>query len=552
MKTVKILAAAAAALLSLTASAKTGASAISIVPYPQSIDVQKGAFKIKGPAVNCDPAMDEHSRDAVAKFAVQLTKVTGRTCTYAAPIGITKAIKNGTSKGFLFYVDPALAEEEYSININKKAVLVAASSRPGFLYAIQTLKQMLPEAIYGSSAAAEIKWTLPCVSIKDKPRFSYRGTHLDCSRHFFSVDEVKKYLDIMAVYKQNRFHWHLTDDQGWRLEIKQYPELTQVGAYRDGTMIAKDWDSNDGIRYGGYYTQDQIREVIAYAHELGITVIPEIDLPGHMLAALTAYPQLGCTGGPYKVWSRWGVSDDVLCVGKEETMTFLENVLAEVAELFPSEYIHIGGDECPKERWKECETCQAKIKELGLKDDEHGTAEQHLQNYVTQRMQAFLATKGKRIIGWDEVLEGKLGEGTTIMAWRGVKHGLKAIEQGFDVIMTPNSHCYIDYYQSKDKDNEPLAIGGYLPWKKIYRFDPCEGVPAGKQSHILGPQCNLWTEYIATNEHLEYMLLPRIIAMSEVQWCDLDNKDIDRFETSLNGHQYKILDIMGYNYRKDR
>lgn len=551
MRTTHFVGTIAAMLLSLTVSAKTsGVSAISVVPYPQSVELQKGAFKIKGTAINCDPAMDELSRDAVAMFAVQLSKVTGRTCSYAAPVGITKTIANGSSKGFLFYVDSSLAEEEYTINVSKKAVLVAASGRPGFLYAIQTLKQMLPEAIYGNTPE-DIKWTLPCVSIKDKPRFSYRGTHLDCSRHFFSVEEVKKYLDIMAVYKQNRFHWHLTDDQGWRIELKQYPELTQIGAYRDGTMVGKDWESNDGIRYGGYYTQDQIREVIAYAYKLGITVIPEIDLPGHMLGVLAAYPQYGCTGGPYKVWSRWGISDDVLCVGKEETMKFLENVLAEVAELFPSEYIHIGGDECPKVQWKTCGVCQAKIKELGLKDDEHGTAEQHLQNYVTQRMQAFLATKGKKIIGWDEVLEGKLGEGATIMAWRGVKHGLKAIDLGFDVIMTPNSHCYIDHYQSKDKDNEPLAIGGYLPWQKVYSFDPCEGVPADKQSHILGPQCNLWTEYIATNEYLEYMLLPRMIALSEVQWCDLDKKDIDRFETSLKGHQYKILDILGYNYRRD-
>lgn len=552
MKKAHFLATIAAALVSLTMSAKSEVTAISVVPYPQSVEIQKGAFKIKGTAINCDPAMDELSRDAVAKFAVQLSKVTGRTCSYAAPVGITKTIAGGTSKGFLFYVDPSLADEEYTVNVSKKAVLVAASSRPGFLYAIQTLKQMLPTEIYGNAPATDVKWTLPCVAIKDKPRFSYRGTHLDCSRHFFSVEEVKKYLDIMATYKQNRFHWHLTDDQGWRIEIKRYPELTQIGAYRDGTMIAKDWDSNDGIRYGGYYTQEQIKDVIAYAYQLGITVIPEVDLPGHMLGVLAAYPQYGCTGGPYKVWSRWGISDDVLCVGKEETMQFLENVLAEVADLFPSEYIHIGGDECPKTQWKNCETCQAKIKELGLRDDEHGSAEQHLQNYVTQRVQAFLATKGKKIIGWDEVLEGKLGEGATIMSWRGVKPGLKAIDQGFDVIMSPNSHCYIDHYQSADKENEPLAIGGNLPWQKVYSFDPCEGVPADKQSHILGAQCNLWTEYIATNEYLEYMLLPRMIALSEVQWCDLDKKDIDRFETSLKSHQYKVLDIMGYNYRKDR
>ena len=553
MKTIHILASIAAALLlSASLSAKTDVTTISVVPYPQSVEIQKGAYKIKAAPINCDPAMDSGSREAVNKFANQLSKVTGRTCTFAAPMGITKNVTNGKAKGFLFYVDPKLAEEAYTIDVTKKAVIVAASGRPGFLYAIQTLKQMLPAEIYGKNAAADAKWELPCVSIKDQPRFAYRGTHLDCSRHFWSVDEVKKYLDIMAVYKQNRFHWHLTDDQGWRLELKQYPELTQVGAYRDGTMVAKDWESNDGVRYGGYYTQEQVKNIIAYADNLGITIIPEIDLPGHMLAALAAYPDLGCTGGPYKVWHRWGISDDVLCVGKEKTLKFLENVLAEVAELFPSEYIHIGGDECPKTQWKTSPECQAKIEELGLKDDENGTAEQHLQNYVTKRMQDFLATKGKKIIGWDEVLEGQLAPGATIMAWRGVDHGLKGIGQGFNVIFTPNSYCYIDYYQSKDKENEPLAIGGYLPWQKVYSFDPLEGVPSDMASHVLGAQCNLWTEYIGTNEHLEYMLLPRMIALSEVQWCQPDVKNIERFEPELKSHQYKILDIMGYNYRKDK
>lgn len=521
-----------------------------IIPCPQSIEMQKGTFKVKNAVVNCDAALDLQSQDVARKFANQLSLVIGKVSSFTVPVGIAKAAEAGTIKGFVFVRNSSLSSGEYVIEVMDKAVKISTSDFYGTLYAIQTLKQMLPRAIYGHKQMPDESWSLPCVTIKDKPRFGYRGMHLDCARHFFSIDEVKRYLDVMAVYKLNRLHWHLTDDQGWRVEIKAYPNLTQKGAYRNGTCIGKDFSSNDGIRYGGYYTQNQIREVIAYAESLGITIVPEIDLPGHMVAALAAYPELGCTGGPYEVWTRWGISDSVLCPGKPEVFTFLEGVLGEIADLFPGEYVHIGGDECPKTEWKKCPDCQALIAQLGLKDDDNATAEQYLQNYVMERMMKFLSTKGKKAIGWDEILEGTLAEGTTVMSWRGASGGIKAAGMGYDVIMTPNSHFYLDYYQSDDKDAEPLAIGGFLPIEKCYSFDPFEGIEPAMQKHILGVQANLWTEYIATPEYLEYMLLPRMCALSEVQWCAPEVRDFDRFKTSLIDYHFPILDSLGYTYSK--
>ena len=549
MKAIHILSTIALLVMPIFAQAKKEVE-INIIPCPQSVEVQKGSYNIKKAIINCDPALDKQSQDVTRKFANQLTLVVGKVCSFTVPVGIAESAAADAIRGFVFLRDKSLASGEYTIEVGEKAVKVKSSDFYGTLYAIQTLKQLLPAAIYGREQKPDEDWTLPCVTIKDKPRFGYRGMHLDCSRHFFGVDEVKRYLDVMAVYKLNRLHWHLTDDQGWRVEIKGYPELTQISAYRQGTCIGKDFDSNDGIRYGGYYTQDQIREIVDYATALGITIVPEIDLPGHMVAALAAYPELGCTGGPYEVWTRWGISDDVLCPGKPETFAFLEGVLGEIAELFPGEYVHIGGDECPKTQWEESPECQALIAELGLKDDQNATAEQYLQNYVMERMMNFLATKGKKAIGWDEILEGKLAEGTTVMSWRGAAGGIKAAGMGYDVIMTPNSHFYLDYYQSKDQDAEPLAIGGYLPIEKCYSFDPFEGIEAPMQKHILGVQANLWTEYIATPEHLEYMLLPRMLALSEVQWCAPEIRNFDRFKDALIGHHFTILDTMGYTYSK--
>lgn len=548
MKKVINIIAIALLFASCSMKAKESETTINVIPYPQSVEVGKGTFKGAGANFNCDQAIDAKSQEIIKEFADKITFVSGRICSYATPVGLAKDCAK--VKGFIFLKDANLAEEEYSIDITKANCIVRASSYNGFLYAIQTLKQLTSVNIFGNEPNPAEKFLFPCVKIQDKPRFGYRGMHLDCSRHFFSVEEVKKYLDIMALYKLNRFHWHLTDDQGWRVEIKKYPRLTEIGAFRNGTVIKKDWGSNDGVRYGGYYTQEQMKDIVAYAGKLGIVVIPEIDLPGHMMGALAGYPELGCTGGPYEVWTRWGISEQVLCPGKEAMFSFLEDVFTELMDIFPSEYIHIGGDECPKTEWEKCPACQARIKQLGIKADGHHSAEQFLQSYVTARVQKFLNDHGRRIIGWDEVLEGELAEGATVMSWRGTEGGIKASAMGFDVIMTPNTYCYFDYYQSEDQDKEPFGIGGFLPWDKVYSYEPLEGLNDSQQKHILGVQANLWTEYVATPEHLEYMLLPRMNALSEVQWCVPENKDIERFKAAMEAESFKIFDILGYNYRK--
>ena len=528
--------------------AKESETVINVIPYPQSVEITKGQFKGAGANFNCDQAIDAKSQKVIKELADKISFISGRLCSFATPLGLAKDYSK--AKGFVFLKDSALADEEYSIDIAKSSCIVRASSYNGFLYAVQTLKQLTSVSIFANEPDPSQKFLFPCVKIQDKPRFGYRGMHLDCARHFFSVEEVKKYIDIMATYKLNRLHWHLTDDQGWRVEIKKYPRLTQIGAFRNGTVIKKDWGSNDGVRYGGYYTQEQLKDVVAYAASKGITIIPEIDLPGHMMGALAAYPELGCTGGPYEVWTTWGVSAQVLCPGKEAMFTFLEDVFTELMAIFPSEYIHIGGDECPKTEWEKCPACQARIKELGIKADAQHTAEQYLQSYVTARMQKFLNEHGRKIIGWDEILEGELAKGATVMSWRGTDGGIKASAMGFDVIMTPNNYCYLDYYQSQDMDKEPLGIGGDLPLEKVYSYEPLDGLDADQQKHILGVQANLWTEFIATPEHLEYMLLPRMTAISEVQWCKPEDKNFDRYKASLQAESFRIFDILGYNYRK--
>ena len=516
---------------------------ISVVPYPNSVQVTCGQFDAKGASFNCDTTLDQRSKNLVAAFAQQLSLTTG------AESSVTEG---STMSGFNFIFASDVPAEGYRLSIKKNGVKVEASNLNGFNYAIQTIKQMLPVEIFGKEEAAEQNWALQCCQIEDAPRFGYRGMHLDESRHFFGMDAVKRYLDIMEVHKLNTLHWHLTDDQGWRIEIKKYPKLTEIGSIRKKTVIGHIYKSTeyDHTPYGEgmWYSQDQIREIVEYAASKGITIIPEIDLPGHMLAALAAYPELGCTGGPYSVWGDWGISDDVLCVGKEKTMQFLEDVLSEICDLFPAEYIHVGGDECPKVRWEKCPRCQAKIRELGLKANEEYQPEHFLQAYVISRMEKFIHSKGKRIIGWDEILEGEVAPNATIMSWRGVAGGLAAVRMGHDAIMTPNTFYYLDYYQSLDRDNEPLAIGGYLPIEKCYSYEPFTAdMTDEEKAHILGVQANLWTEYIATESHLHYMLLPRMAALSEVQWCKPENKSWERFHNSADEF-CAIYDIMGYNH----
>lgn len=528
------------------------AGAINIIPAPLSVMEDKGSFKLKGNSISCDSSIGQNAKDAVAAFSAQLTLCAGNIYPVSQPSGLAQTVKEGKAKGIVFCVDPTLKDEAYHIRISKDAAIIEASSENGFLYAIQSLKQMLPVAIWGSKAAEDQKWELPCCEIKDKPRFAYRGMHLDCSRHFFSTDEIKKVLDQMAILKLNRFHWHLTDDQGWRAEIKKYPRLIEVGAYRSGTMVGYYTGPSDNIRYGGYYTQEEMREIVAYAQKLGITVVPEVDLPGHMVAALASYPELGCFGGPYEVWTMWGVSPDVLCPGKEQTFTFLCDVLDELCEIFPGEYFHIGGDECPKDNWAKCPDCQAKIQELGLVADEHASAETRLQNYVTSRIQAHLKTKGKKIIGWDEILEGELEEGATVMSWRGLSGGIEASNRNFDVIMTPTDYCYFDYCQdpAKQESDEPLcAFWGDLTLEKVYSFDPTAGLNPQAAAHILGAQANVWTEYIPDDAQLEYMIMPRLLAMSEVQWCELKNKNFANFESKVKEFAFPRLELQGFNFR---
>ena len=516
-------------LFAFTAALLIAVPAISavppIVPRPLSVEQGHGNFTIT--SATPIAVLTDELHTVAEIFAADIAPL------FDGPLSVTdiparRAISLNLASG--------LGEEEYTLSVTRRNVAVTGGSPRAVLYGLQSLRQL----INGNR--------IPAVEIRDKPWFAYRGAMLDAARHFFPAADVKKFIDILALHKINRFHWHLTDDQGWRIEIKRYPKLTEFGSKRKGTMIEKQWGSCDNVPYGGYYTQDEIREVVAYAAARGITVVPEIDLPGHMLAALACYPELGCTGGPYEVETGWGVFEDVLCPGKEKTFEFLENVLTEVMELFPSEYIHIGGDECPKTRWEKCPACQARIKALGLKDDDRHSAEHYLQSYVTARIEKFLNEHGRRIIGWDEILEGELAPNATVMSWRGTEGGIYAAKMGHDAIMTPTTYCYLDYCQASDPENEPLNIGGYVPVEKLYSYEPVpDSLVNDYGKYIIGVQANLWTEYIPTNEQLEYMLLPRVAALSEVQWCDRGTREWTRFAQALP-HMLQIYDRMGLNY----
>jgi hexosaminidase len=517
-----------------------------VVPYPNELKAQAGRFVLDDRSILVLPAGANDTLVSVARqLSEQIQKASGILLKEETADG-----KRLPRQAILFRTKADIPDEGYSLTVEKKRIIMEASTPAGFFYAVQTLMQLFPEAVYGKEVAQETEWSIPCVVIHDVPRFPYRGMHLDVSRHFFSVDEVKKYIDILAMHKVNRFHWHLTDDQGWRPEINRYPLLTKTGSVRRQTMILKEWDHYDRTPYGGYYTQDEIRDIVRYASDRFITVIPEIDLPGHMQAALASYPSLGCIGKKYEVSGQWGVRDDVLCVGKESTFAFLEGVLTEIMDLFPSEYIHIGGDECPKIRWQHCPHCQARIRELGLTSDSVHSAEHYLQSYTIARVEKFLNDHGRQIIGWDEILEGGLAPHATVMSWRGFDGGLEAAIQQHNVIMTPNSHCYFDHYQSEDTGNEPFAIGGYTSVEKVYSLEPVpDTLQVSCRKYIIGAQANLWTEYITGNEQLEYMLLPRLAALSEVQWTQPERKDWERFRTSMR-HLAKIYDVREYTYAK--
>lgn len=517
--------------------APTAQANYEVIPMPQSITLSNSDNQFvlhSGTLISYTSGNEDMARNA------QFLQ------TYLADqLGYTLRIEPGiASEGIVLKLNEGQASEGYTITVDADRVLVEATSPAGIFYGIQTIRKAVPVemgAVVG----------FPAGVITDAPRFAYRGAHLDVCRHFFSVDSVKTYIDMLVLHNMNKFHWHLTEDQGWRMEIKQFPKLTEIGSVRNGTMIRKDWNSNDSIQYGGFYTQEECREIVKYAADRYITVIPEIDMPGHMVAAVTAYPELGCTGGPYEVRTIWGVSEELLCAGNEKVYDFVDKVLDEVMDVFPSKDIHIGGDECPKTEWEKCPKCQSKIKALGLKKDDRFTAEQKLQAYFTKHVDEYLTKHGRNAIGWDEILEGGVSENATVMSWRGESGGIEAARLKHRVIMTPNTYCYFDYYQSKDRDNEPFAIGGFLPIKHVYDYEP---LPANltpeEQSYIWGVQCNVWTEYIPAFSQVQYMMLPRGAALSEVQWSLPEAKDYEKFKNERLPRLIKIYELYGYNYSR--
>lgn len=511
---------------------------IAILPKPVHVTVNDGFFEMRK---NTNIIVDSETRLMGEMLRTLLSPSMGFELNVSDGSPARNSIK--------LLLDPSLVEleeEGYQLTVDEKRVLIQAPSVAGIFYGMQTLRQLLPVEIFSEAPVQDVRWAVPCVDIKDIPRFKWRGMHLDVARHFMPVDFVKKYIDLIAIQKMNRLHLHLTDDQGWRIEIKKYPKLAEISAWREETLVGHYRDEPrkfDGNSHGGFYTHDEIREMVSYAKERFVTIVPEIEMPGHGQAALAAYPEISCTGGPFKVSTFWGIRDEVYCAGNEKTYEFMENVLSEVLELFPGEYIHIGGDECPKDRWEKCPRCQARIGQEGLQD------EHELQSYFVKRMEKYLAANNRRLIGWDEILEGGLAPNATVMSWRGEEGGIAAAREGHDVVMTPYGYTYFDYYQA-DPENEPLAIGGFLPIDTVYSYDP---VPLElndqQRHHILGVQGQVWTEYLSTPEKVEYMAFPRACAMAEIGWTPLEQKNFNEFSKVL-AHHLKRLDFLSVNYRK--
>jgi len=514
-----------------------------IMPAPVSLITLPGHFSFsKRSSIIVSPLNDETAK-AADLFASMLRRSTG------VPMPVHEGTK--ASKHTLFMaIDTTLnlGPEGYTLNVTSKKIILLAPTAAGLFHGVQTIRQLLPPEIESQADTNDIKkFIVPQCQISDEPRFKYRGMHLDVCRHMFSIDEIKRYIDVIALNKFNTLHWHLTDDQGWRIEIKKYPVLTEKGSIRKETLVGHYGVSPvtyDGTPYGGFYTQDEIKEIVKYASDRFINVIPEIEMPGHALGALAAFPYMACTKGPFDVATTWGVFPDVFCAGKDTTFAFLEDVLSEVMTLFPSQYIHIGGDECPKDRWNKCPDCLKRMKAENLKD----AAE--LQSYFVKRIEKFVNANGHKIIGWDEILEGGLAPEATVMSWRGIDGGIAAAKQGHDVIMTPGSHLYLDHYQSKDISGQPIAIGGYSPLEWVYSFEP---VPAEltpeEQKHILGLQGNVWTEYILSASHLEMMAFPRAFAIAETGWTPALKKDFEDFLARFQAQRVRY-DIMGINYFK--
>lgn len=501
-----------------------------VVPLPNSVTMTGGeAFELTPSTTVAYPEGNkdmERNAQFLARYVNDATRMT------------LSVVPGKAKKGIRLVLDKKVSgEEAYTIMVDKKGVTIAGSTPKGVFYGVQTLRKSLPVG-----AATVVR--LPSVKISDSPRFVHRGMMLDCSRHFFPLEFVKRYIDLIAMHNMNVFHWHLSDDQGWRIEIKKYPELTIKGSRRSGTVIGYNTALDDSIPYGGYYTQEQAREIVEYARQRYVTVIPEIDMPGHMLAALATYPELGCTGGPYEVGHRWGIYKDVLCVGNDKIYDFCEGVLDEIMQIFPSKLIHIGGDETPTEVWEKCPKC------IKRAEDNNMTVKQ-VQSYFTSRIEKYVNSRGRRIIGWDEILGGDISQSAVIQSWRDTKHGRIAAEAGHDVIMSPTSHCYFDYSQADEKNSkyEPTLCGGYIPVEKVYAFEPCdENLSESSRPHILGVQANIWAEYLLYPNQVEYQALPRMAALAEVQWTS-GKKDYQAFLKRLN-RLVSFYDLYKLTYAK--
>jgi len=507
---------------------------VQIIPQPAYQTNMEGTFSISS-----------QTRILVNSESPEMHKVTAELCKHLEQFYEikNKIIFSGASEKKTIFIrlntGLSISKEAYNLTVSPKGIILEAPSPNGLFYGVQSLLQLMPPI---KQKLSEV--VIPAVEIKDSPRFAWRGLLLDVGRHFMPKEFIFKYLDYMAIHKLNTFHWHLTEDQGWRIEIKKYPKLTEIGSVRKETLVGHSGSKTyDGTPAGGFYTQDDVKEIVAYAADHFITVVPEIEMPGHSLGALAAYPELGCTGGPYDVATSWGIFEDVYCAGKEETYAFLQDVLTEVLPLFPGEYFHIGGDECPKTRWQKCPVCKQKMKDEGLK------SEHELQSYFVQRMEKFLNENGKKLIGWDEILEGGLAPNAAVMSWRGEKGGIAAAKEHHFVVMTPGEYCYLDHYQA-DPKNEPLAIGGYLPLKKAYSYEPVpSSLTEDEAKYIMGAQGNVWTEYMKTPEQVEYMVYPRAAALAEVLWSPKGTKDFDNFKNRLI-RLTKLYDILGINYCK--
>ncbi|SFD52664.1 hexosaminidase [Algibacter lectus] len=506
-----------------------------IIPKPTSLKISEGRFLLdKNTVITAETALENEGQ----YLSEMLSTVSGKSIPFSKE----------TQGNILLKLDETIENNEgYTLSVSYNQITITGKTSAGVFYGIQTLSQLIPLPATASNTQTEV--SIPATSIVDSPKFVYRGMHLDVARHFFPVSFVKKYIDILAMHKMNTFHWHLTEDQGWRIEIKKYPKLTSIGSIRKETIVGhgNTWNKPDvkydGKPYGGFYTQEDIKEVVAYAETRHITIIPEIELPGHSLAAITAYPELGNTGEQYEVGKRWGVFPEIYAPS-EETFKFLEDVLTEVIALFPSKLIHIGGDEAPKKQWEASKLAQDIIKREGLKD------EHELQSYFIRRIEKFLNSKGRNIIGWDEILEGGLAPNATVMSWRGEKGGIQAAKMHHNVVMTPTRFCYFDFYQTKDRTNEPLAIGGNTSVEQVYSYNPLpKELTKEEQKYILGAQANVWTEYIKTPEQVEYMVLPRLTALSEVVWSSYETKDWNDFQTRLI-HLTKRYEALGLNYAK--